>query len=123
MSVDSLISTFGVQMQVYTRAESKDAGGALVKTYAVTIPATYLTVFMQPSGPNEALVNGAIRMTTNFTAYINAVDGASVTTGIRFVDANSIMYEITGFKKPDLRSSPDPLSYYIVSVVTVEGQT
>lgn len=121
MSIDSLISTFGVQMQVYTRVESKDAGGALVKTY--TASATYLTVFMQPSGPNEALVNGAIRMTTSFTAYINAVDGASVTTGIRFVDANSIMYEITGFKKPDLRSSPDPLSYYIVSVVTVEGQT
>ena len=121
MSVDNLISQFGKTMTIYERVESVDAGGAYTRVYAAS--ALPITVYLQPSTPSESMVNGSIRSSTGLTAYVNAVDGTSLATGYRLVDADSIMYEIQGFRRPDMRSGPDSMAYFILSLTTVEGES
>jgi len=121
MSVDSLISRFGRSLEIYTRAESVDAGGAYTRVYTAT--AVVITVYLQPQTPNESMLNGAIRASTGLTAYVNAVDGFSLATGSRLYDnETSVMYEIQGFRRPDMRSGPDLMAYYILELTAVEGQ-
>ena len=122
MSVDSLIAQFGQTLEIYTRAESVDAGGAYTRVY--TASSVFITVYLQPSTPNESMINGSIRASTGLTAYVNAVDGSSLATGQRLVDnETSIMYEIQGFRRPDLRSGPDSMAYFILALTAVEGQS
>jgi hypothetical protein len=121
MSVDSLIAQFGRSLEPYIRSESVDAGGAYTRVYAAS--ALPITVYLQPSTPSESMVNGSIRSSTGLTAYVNAVDGLSLATGIRLFDNDtSIMYEIQGFRRPDMRNGPDTMAYYILELTTVEGQ-
>ena len=122
MSVDSLIAQFGQTLEIYTRAESVDAGGAYTRVY--TASSVFITVYLQPSTPNESMVNGSIRASTSLTAYVNAVDGSSLATGYRLFDNDtSIMYEIQGFRRPDMRSGPDTMAYFILALTTVEGES
>jgi len=122
MSVDSLISQFGKPLEIYLRTESVDAGGAYTRVY--TASAVVITVYLQPSTPSESMVNGSIRASTGLTAYVNAIDGSSLATGQRLFDnETSIMYEITGFRRPDMRSGPDSMAYFILELTTVEGET
>ena len=121
MSVDNLISRFGKTVEIYTRAESVDAGGAYTRVY--TASTVFITVYLQPQTPNESMLNGAIRASTGLTGYVNAVDGTSLATGQRLVDADSIMYEIQGFRRPDMRSGPDTMAYFILELTTVEGES
>jgi hypothetical protein len=121
MSVDSLIAQFGRSLEIYQRAESVDAGGAYTRVY--TASNVLITVYLQPQTPNESMLNGAIRASTGLTAYVNAVDGSSLATGQRLVDADSIMYEITGFRRPDMRSGPDSMAYFILALTAVEGES
>ena len=122
MSVDGLIAQFGKPLEIYTRAESVDAGGAYTRVY--TASETIITVYLQPATPNESMTNGAIRASTSLTAYVNAVDGSILTTGQRLYDnETSIMYEIQGFRRPDLRSGPDSMAYYILALTAVEGES
>ena len=123
MSVDNLISQFGKTMTIYERTQSVDAGGAYTRVYATASPAVTITAYLQPATPNESMLNGAIRASTGLTAYVNAVDGSSLATGQRLVDADSIMYEIQGFRRPDMRSSPDLMAYFILALTTVEGES
>jgi len=123
MSVDNLISQFGKTMTIYERTQSVDAGGAYTRVYATASPAVTITAYLQPATPNESMLNGAIRASTGLTAYVNAVDGSSLATGQRLVDADSIMYEIQGFRRPDMRSSPDLMAYFILELTTVEGES
>ena len=121
MSVDSLIAQFGKSIEIYTRAESVDAGGAYTRVY--TASNVLITVYLQPQTPNESMLNGAIRASTGLTAYVNAVDGSSLATGQRLYDnETSVMYEIQGFRRPDMRSGPDTMAYFILELTTVEGQ-
>ena len=121
MSVDSLIAQFGRVLEIYQRAESVDAGGAYTRVYAASN--VLITVYLQPQTPNEAMLNGAIRASTGLTAYVNAVDGSSLATGQRLYDnETSVMYEITGFRRPDMRSGPDSMAYFILALTAVEGQ-
>ena len=121
MSVDSLIAQFGRSLEIYTRAESVDAGGAYTRVYAAST--VLITVYLQPSTPSESMVNGSIRSSTGLTAYVNAVDGFSLVTGSRLFDNDtSIMYEIQGFRRPDMRNGPDTMAYFILELTTVEGQ-
>ena len=70
------------------------------------------------------MVNGAIRASTSLTAYVNAVDGASLATGQRLVGGDpSIMYEIQGLRRPDMRSGPDSMAYFILALTAVEGES
>ena len=122
MSVDSLIAQFGRSLEIYLRAESVDAGGAYTRTYAAS--AVAITVYLQPSTPSESMLNGSIRASTGLTAYVNAVDGSSLATGQRLFDNDtSIMYEIQGFRRPDMRNSPDTMAYYILALTAVEGES
>ena len=121
MSVDALISRFGKTVEIYLRAESVDAGGAYTRVY--TASTVFITAYLQPATPSESMVNGAIRASTGLTAYVNAVDGTSLATGQRIVDEDSIMYEIQGFRRPDLRSGPDLMAYYILDLTAVEGES
>ena len=122
MSVDNLISQFGRSLEIYTRAESVDAGGAYTRVYAAST--VLITVYLQPSTPSESMVNGSIRSSTGLTAYVNAVDGSSLATGSRLFDNDtSIMYEIQGFRRPDMRSGPDTMAYFILELTTVEGES
>ena len=122
MSVDSLIAQFGRSLEIYTRAESVDAGGAYTRVYAAST--VLITVYLQPSTPSESMVNGSIRSSTGLTAYVNAVDGSSLATGSRLFDNDtSIMYEIQGFRRPDMRSGPDSMAYFILELTTVEGES
>ena len=121
MSVDSLIAQFGRSLEIYQRAESVDAGGAYTRVY--TASTVLITVYLQPQTPNESMLNGAIRASTGLTAYVNAVDGSSLATGQRLYDnETSVMYEITGFRRPDMRSGPDSMAYFILALTAVEGQ-
>jgi len=121
MSVDSLIARFGQSLEIYSLTVSVDAGGAPTKTYLSS--ESPITVYLQPATPNESILNGAIRASTSLTAYVNAVDGTSLATGQRlFHNETSIMYEITGFRRPDMRSGPDTMAYFILALTTVEGQ-
>jgi len=121
MSVDSLIAQFGRSLEIYIRAESVDAGGAYTRVY--TASNVLITVYLQPQTPNESMLNGAIRASTGLTAYVNAFDGSSLATGYRLYDNNTlIMYEITGFRRPDMRSGPDSMAYFILALTAVEGQ-
>ena len=122
MSVDNLISRFGRSLEIYLRTESVDAGGAYTRVYAAS--AVLITVYLQPSTPSESMVNGSIRSSTGLTAYVNAVDGSSLATGSRLFDNDtSIMYEIQGFRRPDMRSGPDSMAYFILELTTVEGES
>ena len=122
MSVDGLIAQFGQSLTIYTRAESVDAGGAYTRVY--TASATIITVYLQPATPNESMVNGSIRASTGLTAYVNAVDGSSLATGSRLFDNDtSIMYEIQGFRRPDMRNGPDTMAYFILELTTIEGES
>ena len=122
MSVDNLISRFGKTVEIYLRAESVDAGGAYTRVY--TASTVFITVYLQPQTPNESMLNGAIRASTGLTAYVNAVDGSSLATGQRLVGGDpSIMYEITGFRRPDMRSGPDTMAYFILALTAVEGES
>ena len=124
MSVDGLIAKFGQSLTIYERTESVDAGGAYTRVYATAEPAVVVTVYLQPATPNESMVNGAIRASTSLTAYVNAIDGSSLATGQRLVGGDpSIMYEITGFRQPDMRSGPDLMAYFILALTAVEGET
>ena len=124
MSVDSLIDQFGQSLTIYGRTESVDAGGAYTRVYAAAVPAVTVTVYLQPATPNEAMLNGAIRASTSLTGYVNAVDGSSLATGSRLFDNDtSIMYEITGFRRPDMRSGPDTMAYFILALTAVEGES
>ena len=121
MSVDSLIAQFGRSLEIYQRAETVDAGGAYTRVY--TASNVLITVYLQPQTPNESMLNGAIRASTGLTAYVNAVDGSSLATGQRLYDnETSVMYEIQGFRQPDMRSGPDSMAYYILELTAVEGQ-
>jgi hypothetical protein len=121
MSVDSLIAQFGRSLEIYIRTESVDAGGAYTRVY--TASDVLITVYLQPATPNESMVNGAIRASTSLTAYVNAVDGSSLAAGQRLYDnETSIMYEITGFRRPDMRSGPDSMAYFILALTAVEGE-
>jgi hypothetical protein len=121
MSVDSLIAQFGRSLEIYQRAETVDAGGAYTRVY--TASNVLITVYLQPQTPNESMLNGAIRASTRLTAYVNAVDGSSLATGQRLYDnETSVMYEITGFRRPDMRSGPDSMAYFILALTAVEGQ-
>ena len=121
MSVDSLIAQFGQSLEIYSLAVSVDAGGASTKTYLIS--GDFITVYLQPATPNEFMLNGAIRTSTSLTAYVNAVDGTSLATGQRLYDNDtSVMYEITGFRRPDMRSGPDTMAYFILALTAVEGQ-
>ena len=123
MSVDNLISQFGKTMTIYERTQSVDAGGAYTRVYATASPAVTITAYLQPATPNESMLNGAIRASTGLTAYVNAVDGSSLANGSRLYDnETSIMYEIQGFRRPDMRSGPDSMAYYILALTAVEGQ-
>jgi hypothetical protein len=122
MSIECLIFKFGKPLEIYTRAESVDAGGAYTRVY--TASATIITVYLQPATPNEAMLNGSIRASTSLTAYVNAIDGSSLATGQRLVGGDpSIMYEITGFRRPDMRSGPDSMAYFILALTAVEGES
>ena len=122
MSVDNLISQFGRVLEIYQRAESVDAGGAYTRVYTST--AVAITVYLQPSTPSESMINGSIRASTSLTAYVNAVDGSSLATGQRLYDnETSVMYEITGFRRPDMRSGPDTMAYFILALTAVEGES
>lgn len=122
MSVDSLIAQFGRSLEIIQRVESVDAGGAYTRSYLTA--GEYITVYLQPATPNESMVNGAIRASTSLTAYVNAVDGLSLATGQRLVGGDpSIMYEITGFRRPDMRSGPDTMAYFILALTAVEGES
>ena len=122
MSVDSLIAQFGKPLEMYVRAESVDAGGAYTRVY--TASTVLITVYLQPQTPNESMLNGSIRASTGLTGYVNAVDGSSLATGQRLYDnETSIMYEITGFRRPDMRSGPDLMAYYILALTAVEGES
>ena len=122
MSVDGLIAQFGRSLEIYQRAESVDAGGAYTRVYAASN--VLITVYLQPQTPNESMVNGAIRASTGLTAYVNAVDGSSLATGQQLYDnETSIMYEIQGFRQPDMRSGPDSMAYFILALTTVEGES
>ena len=122
MSVDNLISQFGRSLEIYLRAESVDAGGAYTRVY--TASTVLITVYLQPATPNESMLNGAIRASTSLTAYVNAVDGSSLATGSRLFDNDtSIMYEIQGFRQPDMRNSPDTMAYFILALTAVEGES
>jgi hypothetical protein len=124
MSVDGLIAKFGQSLTIYERTESVDAGGAYTRVYATAEPAVVVTVYLQPATPNESMVNGAIRASTSLTAYVNAIDGSSLATGQRLVGGDpSIMYEITGFRQPDMRSGPDSMAYFILALTAVEGES
>lgn len=124
MSVDGLIAQFGQSLTIYGRTESVDAGGAYTRVYAAAVPAVTVTVYLQPATPNESMVNGAIRASTSLTGYVNAVDGTSLATGKRLVGGDpSIMYEITGFRRPDMRSGPDSMAYFILALTAVEGES
>tara|TARA_R110000868_G_scaffold192806_3_gene437373 strand:+ start:2134 stop:2502 length:369 start_codon:yes stop_codon:yes gene_type:complete len=121
MSVDSLIAQFGRSLEIYLRTESVDAGGAYTRVY--TASAVLITVYLQPATPSESMLNGSIRATTSLTAYVNAVDGASLLTGSRLFDnETSLMYEIQGFRRPDMRNGPDTMAYYIMRLTIVEGE-
>ena len=121
MSVDNLISQFGRSLEIYQRSETVDAGGAYTRTYLTA--EEFITVYLQPATPNESMLNGSIRASTSLTAYVNAVDGSSLATGYRLYDNDtSIMYEIQGFRRPDMRNSPDTMAYFILALTTVEGQ-
>jgi hypothetical protein len=120
MSVDSLIAQFGRVLEIYQRAESVDAGGAYTRVY--TASNVLIRVYLQPQTPNESMLNGSIRSSTSFTGYVNAVDGSSLATGYRLYDDTSIMYEISGFRQPDMRSGPDQMAYFILALTAVEGQ-
>ncbi len=119
MSVENLINRFGVSMNTYLLVPSFDAGGAPTKTYALV---NTMIVYLQPSAPSESMVNGAIRMTTTFKAYIRGADVGEVLTGMRLEDPDGIFYEITGFHRPDMRTTPDEMAYIIATLVVVEGQ-
>ena len=119
MSVDGLIAQFGQSLTIYGRTESVDAGGAYTRVYLTT--ALSVTVYLQPATPNESMINGSIRSSTSYTGYVNAVDGLSLATGQRLVGADDIIYEISGFRRPDMRSGPDTMAYYILELTTVEG--
>ena len=122
MSVDSLIAQFGRSLEIYLRTESVDAGGAYTRVYAAST--VLITVYVQPSTPSESMVNGSIRSSTGLTAYVNAVDGFSLVTGSRLFDNDtSIMYEIQGFRRPDMRNGPDTMAYFILALTTVEGES
>ena len=121
MSVDNLISQFGQSLEIYSLGVGVDAGGASIKIYMPT--ENVIMVYLQPATPNESMLNGAIRASTGLTAYVNAVDGTSLATGYRLVDADSIMYEIQGFRRPDMRSGPDSMAYFILALTTVEGES
>jgi hypothetical protein len=122
MSVDSLIAQFGRSLEIIQRVETVDAGGAYTRFYLAATQ--YITVYLQPSTPNESMLNGSIRASTSLTAYVNAVDGSSLVTGYRLYDNDtSIMYEIQGFRRPDMRSGPDTMAYFILALTTVEGES
>lgn len=122
MSVDSLIAQFGQSLGIYSLSVDVDAGGAPIKIYLATD--IFITVYLQPSTPNESMLNGAIRASTSLTAYVNAVDGSNLATGQRLVGGDpSIMYEITGFRRPDMRSGPDSMAYFILALTAVEGES
>ena len=122
MSVDSLIAQFGQSLEIYSLGVDVDAGGASIKIYLAT--EILITVYLQPATPNESMLNGAIRASTSLTAYVNAVDGSNLATGYRLVGGSpSIMYEITGFRRPDMRSGPDSMAYFILALTAVEGQS
>ena len=121
MSVDNLISQFGRSLEPYYRVESVDAGGAYTRVY--TASTVLITAYLQPATPNESMLNGSIRASTGLTAYVNAVDGMILATGYRLFDNDtSIMYEIQGFRRPDMRNGPDTMAYFILALTTVEGQ-
>ena len=119
MSVENLINRFGVSMNIYLLVASFDAGGAPTKTYGFT---NTMIVYLQPSAPSESMVNGAIRMATTFKAYIRGADAIQVLPNIRLEDPDGIFYEITGFHRPDMRTTPDEMAYIIATLVVVEGQ-
>ena len=122
MSVDSLIAQFGQSLEIYSLGVDVDAGGASIKIYLATD--SVITVYLQPATPNESMLNGAIRASTSLTAYVNAVDGISLATGQRLVGGDPlIMYEITGFRRPDMRSGPDQMAYFILALTAVEGES
>ena len=118
MSVDSLIDQFGQSLEIYLRGESVDAGGAYTRVYSPS--AVFITVYLQPSTPSESMINGAIRASTSYTAYVNAVDGSNLSTGDRLYGL--VMYEIQGFRRPDMRNSTDSMAYYILALTEVEGE-
>ena len=122
MSVDNLISQFGRSLEVITVVETVDAGGAYTRIYATA--SEYITVYLQPATPNESMLNGSIRASTSLTAYVTAVDGSSLATGQRLVGGDpSIMYEITGLRRPDMRSGPDSMAYFSLALTAVEGES
>ena len=118
MSVDALISRYGVSMTRYTRVDTVDAGGAPVKTY--TVQAAAVLILLQPSAPAESMTNGALRELTQVNGFASM--GTTLTIKDRLV-SGSDTYEILGLKVSDMRASPDALAFQSMTLQLVEGQS
>lgn len=106
MSVDTLISQYGVSAAIRRPTATVDATGSVVNAYTTTVANT--TIYLQQTGGSEAGLLGAPRNTLNATGYIGV--GLGVQPQDR-VFIGTVYWDIQEVRTPDERASSNGVAH------------
>ena len=111
MSVDSMISQYGVTASVQRPTTTTDIAGSIVYTYTTSI--STLTVFIQQGGGSESSALGAQRNTLSAAAFVPL--GTDIQPQDR-VFVGTTFWDIQEVRNPDERPLADGVAHIRLSM-------
>jgi hypothetical protein len=111
LSIESLISQFGIAATTQRPTTTRDSGGSVINTYTNAI--TSLTVYMQQRDGAEGDMLGSQRNTLSAVAYV------PVGTPIQPQDRlfiGTAFWDVHEVRTPDERSSADGIAHTRLSL-------
>jgi hypothetical protein len=106
VSVESLISQFGIAATTQRPTTTRDSGGSIINTYTNAI--TSLTVYLQQGGGSESDAMGAQRNMLSAVAYVPV--GTPISPQDRLF-IGTAFWDIQEVRTPDERSSADGIAH------------
>ena len=106
MSVDSLISQYGIAATTQRPTTTVDTTGSVINTYTTAI--TALTVYLQQGGGTETDMMGAQRNTLTAVGYVPV--GTPIAPQDRLF-VGTVYWDVQEVRTPDERSTADGLAH------------
>ena len=106
MSVDTLISTYGIAATTQRPTTTVDSTGSVINTY--TNQLTTLTVYLQQNGGTEQDALGSQRNTLTAVAYVPV--GTAISPQDRLF-VGTVYWDIQEVRTPDERSTGDGVAH------------
>jgi len=111
MSIESLISQFGIAATTQRPTTTRDSGGSVINTYTNSL--TTLTVYLQQGGGSEGDMMGSQRNTLSAVAYVPV--GTAIQPQDRLF-VGTTFWDIQEVRTPDERSTADGIAHMRLSL-------